>query len=75
MNIDTDYPEAIDVDRRQAPEDRLLEDTTTNVNFAIVRRRSFARGYWFGYGSATTCALLWVVLDLWATGRLFGMGG
>lgn len=73
MNIDTDYPEAIDVDRRADPE-RLLEDTTSNINFAIVRRRSFARGYWFGYGSATTCALLWVVLDLYSTGRLGSWG-
>ena len=73
MNIDTDYPEANDVDRRADPE-RLLEDTTSNINFAIVRRRSFARGYWFGYGSATTCALLWVVLDLYSTGRLGSWG-
>ena len=71
MNIDTDYPED---DERRADPERLLDDTTSNINFAIVRRRSFARGYWFGYGSATTCALLWVVLDLYATGRLFGFG-
>jgi len=72
MNIDTDYPE--DAERRADPE-RLLDDTTSNINFAIVRRRAFSRGYWFGYGCATTCALLWVVLDLYATGRLLGMGG
>jgi hypothetical protein len=68
MNIDTDYPEAEADERRGV--NRLLEDTTTNINFAIVRAKAFGRGYWFGYGSATVCALIWVVLDLWTTGRL-----
>ena len=68
MNIDTDYPETEDEERRGV--NRVLEDTTSNVNFAIVRRKSFGRGYWFGYASASACALIWVVLDLWATGRL-----
>ncbi len=67
MNIDTDYPETED-ERRGV--NRVLEDTSSNINFAIVRRKSFGRGYWFGYGSATMCALIWVVLDLYATGRL-----
>lgn len=71
MNIDTDYPEA---DERRADPERLLDDTTSNINFAIVRRRAFGRGYWFGYGSATLCALIWVVLDLYSTGRLGSWG-
>ncbi len=71
MNIDTDYPE--EHERRADPE-RLLDDTTSNVNFAIVRRRAFGRGYWLGYGSATTCALIWVVFDLATTGRLGSWG-
>ena len=73
MNIDTDYPETEDEERRGV--NRVLEDTTSNVNFANVRRKSFGRGYWFGYASASACALIWVVLDLWTTGRLPGMGG
>lgn len=71
MNIDTDYPET-EAERRGV--NRVLEDTSSNINFAIVRRKSFGRGYWLGYASATACALIWVVLDLYATGRLFGSG-
>ena len=71
MNIDTDYPE--DGERRNDPE-RLLDDTRSNLNFAIVRRRAFGRGYWLGYASAATCALIWVVIDLYGTGRLGSWG-
>jgi len=74
--IDLSYPEGDE--RRRSPAERMLEDTWTsgtNINFAIVRRKSFGRGYWFGYASATLCALIWVVLDLWTTGRLSWLGG
>ncbi len=72
MNIDTDYPEGDE--RRSDPAARMLDDTTSNINFAIVRRRAYARGYWLGYGSAATCALIWVLLDLATTGRLGSWG-
>jgi len=65
-------------ERRDNPEDRLLADTMTgkssDVKFAIARGRAFGRGYWFGYGSATLCALIWVALDLYSTGRLGSWG-
>lgn len=60
-------------ERRERPAERLLDNTLNrknNLAFEIVRRKSYGRGYWLGFGSATTCSLIWVVLDLLTTGRL-----
>ena len=67
-------------ERREDPAERMLEDTmsrkSTDIKFSIARGRAFARGYWLGFGSASVCALIWIALDLWQTGRLPGwLGG
>lgn len=67
-------------ERRTDPGERMLDDTwqgrVCDVQQQLERGRAFARGYWLGFGSATTCSLIWVMIDLWRTGRLSGwLGG
>lgn len=65
-------------ERRADPVERMLEDTgrqkALDIRFELARRRSYSRGYWLGFASATACCIIWVVLDLLATGRLPWVG-